>query len=87
MLPYLYMPSSLVGQLYSSTLGRLSSRPLDVIRVGSAEHQSLTVLFGGHSRGTHQAAHVRLKTHIQHPVSLIQHKVPQLSQPNLEHTI
>lgn len=62
------------------------SRPLDVLGESSTEHQSLTVLFQWHPRRAHQAAHVRLKAHIQHAVSLIQHQVTHFGQANLEHT-
>ncbi len=79
--PCLYMLNSLLEQ--QCRCGWSRSRPLNVFRVGRTEHQSLTVFFGRHSRGAHQAAHVRLKPHIQHPVSLVQHQVPQFTQPNL----
>lgn len=65
-------------------INRSNYQPLDVLREGGAEHQSLTILFRWHSRCAHQAAHVRLKTHIQHPVSFIQHQVTHLTQAHLE---
>lgn len=59
-------------------------RPLDVLRVGGAKQQSLAVLFGWHPGRRNQAAHVRLKAHIQHPVSLIKNQIAQLGQPDLK---
>lgn len=49
-----------------------TGRPLDDLREGGAEHQGLSVLFGWHSVGAHQAAHVGLKAHVQHAVGLVQ---------------
>lgn len=61
----------------------MGDRLLDVLGVGSAEHKGLAVLFSWHAWGRHQLAHRRLKAHVQHPVSLVQHQVTQLAQANL----
>lgn len=68
----------------TSTLKEMTTKPLNVLREGGTEHQSLAILSGWHSRWTHQATHVGLKAHIQHPVSFIQHQVTHFAQANLK---
>lgn len=48
---------------------------LDLLGEGSAEHHGLTDAFRGHGVLLHDASDLGLKTHVQHPVSLIQHQV------------
>lgn len=51
-------------------------QPLDLFGEGGGEHEGLALAGGGHVVLLHDATDLRLETHVQHPVSLIQHQVP-----------
>ena len=55
---------------------------LDLLGEGSTEHHGLTDAFRGHGVLLHDASDLGLKTHVQHPVSLVQHQVADRDDRN-----
>lgn len=54
---------------------KVLSESLDLLREGSAEHKSLSFSAAGHIFSFHNLADLRLETHIEHAISLIQDQV------------
>lgn len=56
---------------------------LDFFREGGAEHQGLTLSSWWHSILFHDTTDLWLKSHVQHPIRLVQHQVPGKTIPKI----
>lgn len=61
-------------------LQEVSGEHLDVAGEGSGEHESLTVLDVGHVLSFNDSANLRLETHVQHTVSLVENEVLDVAE-------
>lgn len=61
-------------------LQEVTSQHLDVAREGGREHERLAVLHAGHILALDDTANLGLETHVEHAISLIEHKILNVAQ-------
>ena len=61
-------------------LHEVASKNLDIAGEGGTEHESLAVAHARHVFALHDATNLRLETHVEHAISLIQYKVANVRE-------
>lgn len=63
------------GKVYI-VVEEVAGEHLDLAREGGTVHERLALSFGWHALLLHNAADLGLEAHIQHAISLVEHKEP-----------